>query len=280
MAAKKTARQQLAPEQGMRPYLDLLADVLENGVERDDRTGVGTLALFGKQVRYDLSKGFPLLTTKRLHVKSIVHELLWFIRGETNVSYLKEHGVSIWDEWAGPDGDLGPIYGRQWRNWKGPNGKSHDQLSDMIRAIKETPQSRRIIMSSWNVGELEKMHLFPCHVLTQAWVADGKLSLQLYQRSADLFLGVPFNIASYSLLTHMLAHVTGLKAVEMVHTFGDVHLYKNHIEQAKTQLARKPHDLPTLKINPKAQDIMSIGYDDIVFENYNPHPKIEAKVAV
>lgn len=264
----------------MRAYLNLLSEVLESGTERLDRTGTGTLALFGRQVRYDLTEGFPLLTTKRLHVRSIVHELLWFLRGDTNVAYLKDNGVRIWDEWADGDGDLGPIYGKQWRNWQGPDGSGHDQIAAMVDAIRNEPQSRRIVLSAWNVGDLGAMRLQPCHVIAQAWVNDGSLSLQLYQRSADLFLGVPFNIASYSLLTHMLAHVTGLRAGEFVHTFGDVHLYRNHVKQAREQLKREPRALPTLRLNPDVSDILSFRYEDVSFEGYDPHPAIKARVAV
>lgn len=264
----------------MRAYLNLLSEVLESGVERKDRTGTGTLALFGRQVRYDLTQGFPLLTTKRLHVRSIVHELLWFLRGETNIAYLKENGVRIWDEWADESGDLGPVYGKQWRDWKGEDGAGHDQIKAMVESIRSDPQSRRMVLSAWNVADLGRMRLMPCHVIAQAWVNDGSLSLQLYQRSADLFLGVPFNIASYSLLTHMLAHVTGLRAGEFVHTFGDVHLYSNHVGQAREQLSREPRELPTLRLNPEVSDILSFRYEDVSFEGYDPHPAIKAAVSV
>ena len=249
-------------------------------MERKDRTGVGTRALFGRQVRYDLSQGFPLLTTKRLHLKSIVHELLWFLRGDTKVDYLHENGVTIWDEWAGDDGDLGPIYGGQWRSWTGSDGRVHDQVAAMVESIRTDPLSRRNILSAWNVGDLDRMRMLPCHVIAQAWVSNGALSLQLYQRSADLFLGVPFNIASYALLTHMLAHVSGLAVGEFVHSMGDVHLYMNHHEQAREQLTRKPHNLPSLRLNPDVSDIFSFGYEDIAIENYDPHPRIQADVAI
>lgn len=264
----------------MTSYLELLRDVLENGVERSNRTGVPARAVFGRQVRHDLAGGFPLLTTKRLHVRSIVHELLWFLSGDTNIAYLKENKVRIWDEWADGDGELGPIYGRQWRAWTGADGKPHDQIAALVDGIREDPHSRRLVLSSWNVSDLPDMRLAPCHVLAQAWVADGRLSLQLYQRSADLFLGVPFNIASYALLAHMLAHVTGLEPGEYVHTFGDAHLYSNHVDQAKEQLVREPRPLPTLSLNDEVTDIFGFRYEDISFEGYDPHPAIKAPVAV
>ena len=253
---------------------------MANGRERADRTGVGTRSVFGRQLRFDLRAGFPLVTTKRLHIRSIVHELLWYLRGDTNIAYLKENGVSIWDEWADENGELGPLYGSQWRAWRGSDGRVHDQISELVKQIKTEPHSRRMILSAWNVGELDRMKLPPCHVLAQAWVADGELSLQLYQRSADLFLGVPFNIASYALLAHMLAQVCGLQAAEFVHSFGDVHLYSNHLEQARTQLGREPRPLPRLELNPAVDDIFAFRYDDIKFHDYEPHPRIKAEVAV
>lgn len=260
----------------MKVYLDLLKDVLENGQQRDDRTGVGTLSVFGRQCRYDLSMGFPLLTTKKCHLRSIIHELLWFIRGETNIKYLHENKVTIWDEWADEHGELGPIYGRQWRNWAG-----HDQLSDVIEQIKVNPISRRLIVSAWNVAELNKMALPPCHMMFQFYVhTDERLSCQLYQRSADVFLGVPFNIASYALLTLMVAQVTGLKPGTFVHTFGDVHLYLNHGDQAKLQLTRTPKPLPTMKLNPHVNSLFDFRYEDFLLENYTPHPAIKAEIAV
>ncbi|GIW52125.1 MAG: thymidylate synthase [Gemmatimonadales bacterium] len=264
----------------MREYLDLLRHVLEHGRPKPDRTGTGTLSVFGYQMRIDLSRGFPLLTTKKVHFKSVVYELLWFLRGETNIRYLKEHGVSIWDEWADEQGELGPIYGKQWRSWTAPDGRTIDQLSQVIREIRETPYSRRLVVSAWNVADLPKMALAPCHVLFQFYVQDGKLSCQLYQRSADVFLGVPFNIASYALLTHMIAQVCDLEPGEFIHTFGDVHLYSNHLDQARLQLGREPRPLPTLRLNPSVRSLFDFTYDDIVLENYDPHPAIRAPVAV
>ena len=264
----------------MKQYLDLLSEILEHGTKKQNRTGVPTYALFGRQLHYDLQQGFPLLTTKKIHIKSVVHELIWFLRGDTNVKYLHEHGVTIWDEWADENGDLGPIYGSQWRNWKDADGNSHDQITNMVELLKNDPNSRRNILSSWNVGEISKMRLMPCHVLCQTYVADNKLSLQLYQRSADYFLGVPFNLASYALLTHMLAHVCNYEPGHFVHTFGDVHLYENHLEQAKKQLSRTPKSLPKLTLNPEISNIFDFKYEDIVIENYDPHPRIPAPVAV
>ncbi len=264
----------------MKNYQDLLQDIMDNGTVKTDRTGVGTRSLFGYQLRFDLSEGFPLITTKRLHLKSIIHELLWFLKGDTNIAYLKENGVRIWDEWADEDGNLGPVYGKQWRSWQGPDGKVHDQISQAIEQIRTTPDSRRIIVNAWNVAELSEMALMPCHTMFQFYIADGKLSCQLYQRSADVFLGVPFNIASYALLTHMIAQVTGLEVGDFVHTFGDVHLYSNHIEQATEQLSRKPHALPQLRLNPEVADIFDFTFEDISIENYKFHPAIKASVAV
>ncbi len=264
----------------MRTYLDLLAYVLAHGTEKSDRTGTGTKSIFGYQMRFDLSKGFPLLTTKSLHTKSIVYELLWFLRGESNVKYLKEHGVSIWDEWADREGNLGPVYGVQWRSWPTCDGKSIDQISSVISQIRENPDSRRHIVCSWNVGEISKMALPPCHCLFQFYIADGKLSCQLYQRSADIFLGVPFNIASYALLTHMIAQVCGLSVGDFVHTLGDAHLYNNHHEQAKLQLSREPRSLPTLTLNPRIDSVFDFSFEDIVITGYDPHPAIKAPIAV
>jgi thymidylate synthase len=264
----------------MKQYLDLLRHILDNGVRKDDRTGTGTMSVFGYQMRFDLNDGFPLLTTKKLHVKSIVHELLWFLNGDTNIGYLKEHGVRIWDEWADAIGDLGPVYGAQWRSWRTADGRTIDQIREVINAIRANPDSRRLIVSAWNVGELDRMALMPCHALFQFYVADGRLSCQLYQRSADVFLGVPFNIASYSLLTLMVAQVTGLKPGEFVHTFGDVHLYLNHVEQAREQLQREPYPLPQMYINPEVKDIFAFKYDDFELRDYQAHPHIAAPVAV
>lgn len=264
----------------MKAYLDLLRDVLENGVAKDDRTGTGTRSVFGRQVRFDLAQGFPLVTTKRLHLKSIVHELLWFLRGDTNIAYLRQHGVTIWDEWADAGGELGPVYGRQWRAWPTPDGGHIDQIRRVINEIRRNPHSRRLLVSAWNVADLDAMALQPCHALFQFYVADGRLSCQLYQRSADIFLGVPFNIASYALLTHMVAQVTGLQAGEFVHTFGDLHLYSNHVEQAREQLAREPYPLPHLRLNPDVKDIDGFRYGDIAVEDYRCHPAIKAPVAV
>ena len=264
----------------MQPYLKLLSDILEHGADKSDRTGTGTRSLFGYQMRFDLSKGFPLLTTKKLHLKSIVYELLWFIRGETNVRWLQERGVKIWDEWADENGDLGPVYGSQWRSWPTPGGGHIDQIANVIESIRTKPDSRRHIVSAWNPAEVDEMALPPCHCLFQFYVANGKLSCQLYQRSADTFLGVPFNIASYALLTHMVAQVTGLEVGDFVHTFGDVHLYSNHFEQAQLQLTREPRPLPTLRINPDVKSLEDFVFEDFVFEGYDPHPHIKAAVAV
>ncbi len=254
--------------------------ILEEGVAKSDRTGTGTRSLFGAQMRFDLNEGFPLVTTKKVHLKSIVHELLWFLKGETNIAYLKENAVSIWDEWADENGNLGPVYGAQWRSWKNADGKVIDQISSVIDQIKKNPDSRRLIVSAWNVGELDKMALAPCHAFFQFYVADGKLSCQLYQRSADFFLGVPFNIASYALLTMMVAQVCGLKYGDFVHTFGDLHLYSNHIEQAMLQLSREPRPLPVMKINSNVRDIFGFKYEDFQLEGYDPHPAIKAPVAI
>ena len=264
----------------MRQYLDLLQDILDNGVVKSDRTGTGTRSLFGRQMRFDLSESFPVLTTKKLHLRSIIYELLWFIRGETNIRYLNENRVSIWDEWADGDGELGPIYGYQWRSWPKPGGETVDQLSGVVEQIKSNPDSRRLIVSAWNVAQIPEMALPPCHALFQFYVAEGKLSCQLYQRSADVFLGVPFNIASYSLLTMMVAQVTGLAPGDFVHTFGDVHLYLNHIDQARLQLTREPRALPSLRINPSVQSIFDFRYEDFSLEEYDPHPNIKAPIAV
>lgn len=264
----------------MKQYLALLHRILEEGVEKSDRTGTGTKSVFGHQMRFDLSEGFPLLTTKKLHLKSIIYELLWFLQGDTNVRYLQEHGVRIWNEWADENGELGPVYGHQWRSWPDGKGGCIDQISEVVRQIKETPDSRRMIVSAWNVAEIGQMHLPPCHLLFQFYVADGKLSLQLYQRSADTFLGVPFNIASYALLLQMMAQVTGLKPGEFVHTTGDTHLYLNHIEQARLQLTRTPRPLPTMKLNPEVKSIFDFQYEDFVLENYDPYPHIAATVSV
>jgi thymidylate synthase len=265
---------------GVKQYLDLLRHVLEHGQPKSDRTGTGTLSVFGYQTRYDLAAGFPLVTTKKLHLKSIIYELLWFLRGETNVAYLHEHGVKIWDEWADAAGDLGPIYGRQWRSWPSPDGGTVDQIAEVVRQVRETPDSRRILVSAWNVGELSLMALSPCHALFQFYVYDGRLSCQLYQRSADLFLGVPFNIASYALLTMMLAQVTGLGPGEFVHTFGDAHIYRNHLEQVRLQLTREPRPLPTMALNPSVESIFGFRFEDFELKGYDPHPHIAAPVAV
>jgi thymidylate synthase len=264
----------------MQQYLDLLQHILDNGADKTDRTGTGTKSCFGYQMRFDLQKGFPMVTTKKLHVKSIFYELLWFLKGDTNIKYLKDNGVSIWDEWANEAGELGPVYGEQWRSWKGADGVVVDQITELIKQIKTTPDSRRLIVSAWNVAELPKMALMPCHTLFQFYVADGKLSCQLYQRSADVFLGVPFNIASYALLTMMIAQVCDLQPGDFVHSFGDVHLYNNHIEQAKLQLSRTPFELPTLKINPAVKDIFGFDFSDFTIENYQCHPGIKAPVAI
>ncbi len=264
----------------MRQYLDLLDHVMRDGAEKADRTGTGTRSVFGAQLRFDLGAGFPLVTTKKLHLRSIVHELLWFLQGETNIAYLKEHKVGIWDEWADADGELGPVYGKQWRSWEAPDGRTIDQIQWLLAEIRRNPDSRRLIVSAWNVADLPKMALMPCHALFQFYVADGKLSCQLYQRSADLFLGVPFNIASYALLTHMIAQVSGLGVGDFVHTFGDAHVYLNHFEQVREQMSRTPRQLPTLKLNPEVTDLFAFRYEDIAFENYDPHPAIKAPVAV
>lgn len=264
----------------MQQYLDLLQHIKDQGAVKEDRTGVGTISCFGYQMRFDLKKGFPMLTTKKLHLKSIIYELLWFLNGDTNVQYLKDHGVKIWDEWADENGDLGPVYGKQWRSWTGADGKVHDQIKDVIHQLKTNPDSRRIIVNAWNVGDLDKMALSPCHALFQFYVANGKLSCQLYQRSADVFLGVPFNIASYALLTMMIAQVCDLELGEFIHSFGDVHLYKNHLEQADIQLSRTPKALPTIKMNPEVKDIFNFKFEDFELLDYNPDPHIKAAVAV
>lgn len=264
----------------MQQYLDLLRHILDQGVDKSDRTGTGTRSVFGYQMRFDLQQGFPLVTTKKVHLKSIIHELLWFLKGETNIAYLKEAGVRIWDEWADEQGELGPVYGKQWRSWEGAGGKVVDQISDLIQQIKNNPDSRRLIVSAWNVAELPQMALMPCHALFQFYVANGRLSCQLYQRSADVFLGVPFNIASYALLTMMIAQVCGLQPGAFIHTFGDVHIYSNHMEQVSLQLSRTPYPLPVMKINPEVQDIFSFKYEDFMLEQYQSHPAIKAPVAV
>ncbi|MDV6343811.1 thymidylate synthase [Nitrosomonas sp. Is37] len=264
----------------MHQYLELMRHVLEHGHQKSDRTGTGTLSIFGYQMRFDLAQGFPLVTTKKCHLKSIIHELLWFLRGDTNISYLRENGVSIWDEWADANGDLGPIYGHQWRSWSSPGEESIDQISQVIEQIRKTPDSRRMIVSAWNVNDLDKMKLAPCHVLFQFYVADGKLSCQLYQRSADIFLGVPFNIASYALLTLMIAQVCDLKPGDFVHSFGDAHLYLNHLEQAREQIGREPRALPTMQLSPSVRSIFDFKYEDFTLDNYDPHPAIKAPVAV
>jgi thymidylate synthase len=264
----------------MRSYLDLMRHVLEHGTRKSDRTGTGTLSVFGAQLRFDLNAGFPLLTTKKVHLKSIVHELLWFLKGETNVAYLKENGVSIWNEWADAQGELGPVYGRQWRSWPAPDGRHIDQMSQVLQQLRTNPDSRRMIVSAWNVADLDAMALMPCHAFFQFYVADGRLSCQLYQRSADIFLGVPFNIASYALLTMMVAQVTNLKLGDFVHTFGDTHLYLNHLDQAREQLSRTPRALPVMKLNPAVTDLYGFKYEDFTLEGYDPHPAIKAPVAV
>ncbi|AZM96648.1 thymidylate synthase [Vreelandella venusta] len=262
------------------PYLDLMRTVMEQGVDRNDRTGVGTRSVFGHQMRFDLSRGFPLLTTKKLHLRSIIHELLWFLKGDTNIGYLKEHGVRIWDEWADENGNLGPVYGYQWRSWPSPKGGSVDQIAHVLEQIRTTPQSRRLIVSAWNPGQVDEMKLPPCHCLFQFYVANGRLSCQLYQRSADIFLGVPFNIASYALLLSMVAQVTGLEPGEFVHTLGDAHLYSNHLEQAQEQLSRTPKAPPRLVLNPQVTNLFDFTFDDISIEAYESHPHIKAEVAV
>ncbi len=264
----------------MQQYLQLVQHIIDHGTVKTDRTGTGTKSCFGYQMRFNLAEGFPLVTTKKLHLKSIIHELLWFLKGDTNIQYLKDNGVRIWDEWADANGDLGPVYGKQWRSWEAPNGVVIDQISELIQQIKKTPDSRRLIVSAWNVGDLSKMALMPCHNMFQFYVADGKLSCQLYQRSADVFLGVPFNIASYALLTMMIAQVCDLQYGDFVHSFGDVHLYNNHMEQANLQLSRKPFPLPSMKINPAVKDIFAFKYEDFTLENYECHPAIKAPVAV
>ncbi|WP_373699037.1 thymidylate synthase [Neisseria dentiae] len=264
----------------MKAYLDLMRHVLEHGTDKSDRTGTGTRSVFGYQMRFDLSEGFPLLTTKKLHLRSIIHELLWFLKGDTNIKYLKDHNVSIWDEWADENGDLGPVYGYQWRSWPAPDGRHIDQIANLIEQIKKNPDSRRLIVSAWNPALVDEMALPPCHALFQFYVANGKLSCQLYQRSADIFLGVPFNIASYALLTLMLAQVCGLQAGEFVHTFGDAHLYSNHFEQAELQLSREPRALPQMKLNPEVKDLFGFKFEDFELTGYDPHPHIKAAVAV
>jgi thymidylate synthase len=264
----------------MKPYLDLMRHVLEHGTKKDDRTGTGTLSVFGWQMRYDLAAGFPLVTTKKCHLRSIIHELLWFLQGDTNIRYLKENGVSIWDEWADEHGNLGPVYGHQWRSWPKPDGGTIDQISEVVKTLKTNPDSRRIIVSAWNVADLDKMALAPCHAFFQFYVADGKLSCQLYQRSADIFLGVPFNIASYALLTLMMAQVTGLTPGDFVHTLGDAHLYLNHLDQTREQLSREPRPLPTMTLNPEVKDIFAFRFEDFTLTGYDPHPAIKAPVAV
>ncbi|WP_413438903.1 thymidylate synthase [Sulfuriferula sp. GW1] len=264
----------------MRQYLDLMRHVLEHGTQKSDRTGTGTLSVFGHQMRFDLSQGFPLVTTKKCHLRSIIHELLWFLQGDTNIRYLKQNGVKIWDEWADENGDLGPVYGHQWRNWPKPDGGHIDQIARVLHDLKHNPDSRRIIVSAWNVADLDKMALAPCHAFFQFYVADGKLSCQLYQRSADIFLGVPFNIASYALLTMMLAQVSGLKPGDFVHALGDAHLYSNHLDQAREQLTREPRPLPTMQMNPAVTDLFAFKFEDFELQSYDPHPAIKAPVAV
>jgi thymidylate synthase len=264
----------------MRQYHDLIEHILADGAEKGDRTGTGTLSVFGHQMRFDLSEGYPLVTTKKLHVKSIIYELLWFLRGDTNIGYLKDHGVRIWDEWADERGELGPVYGKQWRSWPAKDGGTIDQIANVVEMIKRNPDSRRLIVTAWNPAEVDKMALPPCHCLFQFYVANGRLSCQLYQRSADVFLGVPFNIASYALLTLMVAQVTGLKPGDFVHTLGDAHLYLNHLEQARSQLSRAPRALPVMKLNPEVKDLYGFAYEDFVLEGYDPHPHIKAQVAV
>ncbi len=273
-------RQDPYNDEPMKAYLDLIRHIIDNGAKKTDRTGTGTLSVFGYQMRFDLTQGFPLVTTKKMHTKSVIHELLWFLRGDTNVKYLHDNGVTIWDEWADAQGELGPVYGHQWRSWPIPEGGTIDQTSQVVEMIKTKPDSRRLIVCAWNAADIDKMKLPPCHCLFQFYVADGKLSCQLYQRSADVFLGVPFNIASYALLTMMVAQVTGLKAGEFIHTFGDAHLYLNHLEQAKLQLSREPFPLPTMKLNPAVKSIFNFKYEDFTLENYQSHPSIKAPIAV
>ncbi len=264
----------------MQQYLELLQHIMDTGTAKSDRTGTGTTSVFGYQMRFDLQAGFPMVTTKKLHLRSIIYELLWFLKGDTNIAYLKENGVSIWDEWANEQGDLGPVYGHQWRSWMGADGQTYDQIKDVLQQLKTNPDSRRMIVNAWNVADLPKMALSPCHALFQFYVADGKLSCQLYQRSADVFLGVPFNIASYALLTMMMAQVCDLRPGEFIHTFGDVHLYNNHVEQAKLQLTREPYPLPQMKLNPAIKDLFEFTFEDFTLENYQCHPAIKAPVAV
>lgn len=264
----------------MKQYLDLMRHVRDHGVEKSDRTGTGTRSVFGYQMRFDLAQGFPLVTTKKLHLKSIIHELIWFLRGDSNIAYLKQHGVSIWDEWADEQGELGPVYGVQWRSWPKPDGGHVDQISQLVQQLKTNPDSRRLIVSAWNVGQIEQMALPPCHAFVQFYVAEGRLSCQLYQRSADIFLGVPFNIASYAALTMMLAQVCGLQPGEFVHTLGDAHLYNNHLQQVELQLAREPYALPSMRLNPAVDDIFAFTFEDFTLENYQAHPHIKAAVAV
>ena len=264
----------------MKAYLDLMRHVLEHGAKKTDRTGTGTLSVFGHQMRFDLSERFPLVTTKKVHVKSVIHELLWFLQGSTNVRYLKENGVSIWDEWADERGELGPVYGHQWRSWPAPDGRHIDQVAEVVSQIRANPDSRRLIVSAWNVADIPRMALAPCHALFQFYVNDGKLSCQLYQRSADIFLGVPFNIASYALLTMMVAQATGIRAGEFVHTFGDAHLYLNHLDQAREQLSRAPRELPVMRLDPAVRDLFAFRYGDFTLEGYDPHPAIKAPIAV
>ena len=264
----------------MKTYLDLMRHVLEHGARKEDRTGTGTLSVFGYQMRFALDRGFPLLTTKKVHLKSVIHELLWFLKGSTNVSYLRDHGVTIWDEWADPRGELGPVYGYQWRSWPAPDGRHIDQIAEVVDEIRRNPSSRRLIVSAWNVADIPRMALAPCHAFFQFYVAEGRLSCQLYQRSADVFLGVPFNIASYALLTMMIAQVTGLKPGELVHTLGDAHLYSNHLEQAREQLARAPRPLPVMRVNPDVTDLFAFRFEDFALEGYDPHPAIRAPIAV
>ena len=264
----------------MQPYLDLIRRIIKDGIRKDDRTGTGTLSIFGAQLRFDLAQGFPLVTTKKLHLKSIVHELIWFLAGDTNIRYLADNKVGIWDEWADEHGDLGPVYGKQWRSWAAPDGRTIDQMAWVLKEIRQNPDSRRLIVSAWNPADLDRMALAPCHCLFQFYVVEGRLSCQLYQRSADVFLGVPFNIASYALLTHMVAQVSGLAVGDFVHSFGDTHLYLNHLHQAKEQLLRAPRSLPKLTLNPAVKSLFDFNYEDIVIENYDPHPHIRAPVAV